>query len=326
MPERQPTTGKKITDFDLGDNITTFFAIRRKQVREYYKGPYVRLELGDSTGRIDGVIWEPDQFSLTELEEGMIVKVKGQVSEYNNKLQFTVGQIRMAEPDEYTLEDILPHSAQDEETRKARILALTEKIENSYIKTLVESFWNEEEFFKKFLTAAAGKLWHHAYIGGLSEHTANVTELALRVAQGYDFLNKDYLIFGGLFHDIGKIDTYKADASINYTDEGRLINHICIADAWVASRAATIENFPDSLLTKLRHMILAHQGELAYASPVVPQMPEAFVLYYCDEIDSKMGALDRIRSRMKEPGWSDYVNLISRHLYFETVPDKDNPE
>ncbi|MFQ5453926.1 MAG: HD domain-containing protein, partial [Candidatus Zixiibacteriota bacterium] len=173
--------------------------------------------------------------------------------------------------------------------------------------------------------AAAGKLWHHAYIGGLSEHSANITELALRVAVGYDFLNKDYLIFGGLFHDVGKMNTYSTDTVIDYTDEGRLIGHISLADNWICTQAGKIENFPDKLLIKLRHIILSHHGEIEFASPVVPQIPEAFVIYYCDEIDSKMGAIDRIREKQDGEGWSDYVKLLGRYLYFsdEALPETD---
>lgn len=315
---------KKIKDYVVGDNIISFFSVRKKQVREYFKGQYIKLEMGDNSGRIDGMIWEPDQFCLTELEEGMVVKVQASVGEYNGKLQMTVNRIRFAEEKEYNLADILAHSAQTKEERKGRILALIDKVENSYVKALCLAFFDDEKFFDDYLMAPAGKLWHHAFIGGLSEHSANVTELALRVAKGYDFLNRDYLIFGGLFHDAGKIDTYITTASIDYTDEGRLINHICLVDEWIGHRARSIEDFPPKLLMKLRHMVLSHQGELEYATPVVPQMPEAFVLYYCDEIDSKMGAIERIRNRQKEPGWSEYVNLIGRYLYFDSVPEEDD--
>ena len=311
---------KKISDFVVDDNITAFFAVRRKDVREYYKGQFVSLELGDRSGRINGVVWEPDQFCLAELEAGMVVKVRGTVGEYRGKNQLTIGRIRLATDDEYTLEDILPHSKFSLEERRARIMALTEKIENSYIRALVDSFWEDEEFFDKFLKAPAGKLWHHAYVGGLAEHSANLAELALRVGLGYDYLNRDYLIFGGLFHDAGKIGQYSVDTIIDYSDEGRLVGHICLADVWICERAAAIENFPQKLLTKLRHLILSHQGELEYATPVVPQMPEAFVIYYCDEIDSKMGAIDRIRQRQGGVGWSDYVKLLNRYLYFGDEP------
>ena len=236
---------KKIIDFVPEDIVTNFFAVRKKTVREYTKGQFVSLELGDSTGRVNAVCWEPDQFCLTELAEGMVVKVKGVVGEYNGKAQLTINRIRLATDDEFTIEDIMPFSKQTNEERKARILGLTNKIENSYIKSLVESFWNDEKFLAEFLKAPAGKLWHHSYIGGLSEHSANVGELALRVAAGYDFLNKDYLIFGGLFHDAGKITTYSTNTIIDYTDEGRLIGHICLVDDWICRRAASIENFPE---------------------------------------------------------------------------------
>lgn len=311
---------KKIKDFVVEDRLENFFVVRKKELREYTRGKYLLVELGDNSGRIDGKMWEPDRFCFEELTEGMVVKVRGQVTEYNGKLEVTISKIRLATSDEYDLDDILAHSAQSREHRQARLFALSDKIENTYIRKLVQSFWDDQEFLDQFLKAAAGKLWHHAYIGGLSEHSANVGELALRVAAGYDFLNKDYLIFGGLFHDAGKINTYTSDMVLDYTDEGRLINHICLCDAWIYERALRIDGFPEKLLTKLRHMILAHQGELAYASPVVPMMPETFVLYYCDEIDSKMGAIDRIRSRQTSPGWSEYVKMLDRFLYFEDLP------
>jgi 3'-5' exoribonuclease len=307
---------KKIKDFVLDDTVTSFFAVRKKEVREYTRGQFVTLELGDSTGRINAVIWEPDQFCLTELAEGMVVKVRGVVGEYNNKKQITLNRIRPAQKGEYALEDILPHSAEPVEQRRARILSLTEKIENSYIKQLVKSFWDDEKFFSDFLKAAAGKLWHHAYVGGLSEHSANVAELALRVAAGYDFLERDLLIFGGLLHDVGKMKQYEIDTVIDYTDEGRLVGHISLADAWICERATKIEAFPEKLLMKLRHIVLSHHGTHEYASPIVPQMPEAFVIFYCDEIDSKLGAISRIRERQGGKGWSEYVKLLERYLYF----------
>ncbi len=315
-----PMESVKIKDLTVGDNVTAFYSVRRRDIREYSKGKFVSLELGDATGRIPAVVWEPDHFCLTDLDAGIVVKVKGSVGEYHNRKQMTISRIRLALDDEYSLEDILMHSPQSPEQRRNRIINLTEKVENTYIKQLLESFWKDEEFLDKFLTAAAGKLWHHAYIGGLSEHSANVAELTLRVAQGYDFLNNDYLIFGGLLHDIGKVETYSVKTSIDYTDVGRLVGHICIADTWIYERAHKIETFPESLLTKLRHLILSHQGE--YETPVQPMMPEAFIIYYCDEIDSKMAALDRIRTKVETPGWSDYVKLLERFLYFDSVEEK----
>ncbi len=307
---------KKIVDFVKDDQIEGFFSVRRKEIRDYTRGQFVSLELGDSSGRVGAVMWEPDQFALKELEEGMVVKARGVIGEFRNKIQFTINRIRLALDDEYGLEDIMPHSAQSYDERKARLFALRDKIQNSHIRALVDSFFDDEVFLDGYLTAAAGKLWHHATIGGLSEHSANVTELTLRVSQDYDFLNPDYLIFGGLFHDAGKIASYTTRTVIDFTDEGRLVDHISLADSWICERVRGIEGFPDSLLIKLRHMILSHHGEKEYGAPVVPQMPEAFILYYCDEIDSKMGAIERIRSRHDGHGWSDWVKILQRFLYF----------
>ena len=307
---------KRINEFVLNDHITGFFAVRKKTVRESVRGQFVTLEIGDCSGRIAAVMWSPDQFSLTELTTGMVIKIRGVVSEYNDNLQLAVNRIRLAKDDEYSPEDIMPHSSQSIEQRRSRIIALIDKIENSYIKALTESFFNDEQFFSDFLMAPAGKLWHHAYIGGLAEHSTNVTELALDMVARYDFLDRDLLIFGGLFHDAGKIDSYSTDVVIDYTDEGRLLGHICLVDNWICGRAGEIEVFPDSLLIKLRHLILAHHGELEYASPVLPQMPEAFILYFCDEIDSKMGAINRIRDKHNGAGWSEWVKLLNRFLYF----------
>jgi 3'-5' exoribonuclease len=286
---------KRIADFVLDDHIEQFFSVRRKDIRDFKRGRFVSLELGDCSGRVGGVIWEPDQFALEELAEGMVVKIRAVVGEYQNKPQLNIGRIRLAEDGEYTMEEILPHSEQSYDERKSRLLKLREQIDNQHIGNLVDEFFNDERFLDDFLKAAAGKLWHHATVGGLSEHSANVTELALRVAQGYDFLNRDYLTFGGIFHDAGKISAYKLGALIDYSGEGRLIGHICLVDDWICERARRIKDFPKQLLVELRHLILSHHGELQYAAPVVPQMPEAFVLYYCDEIDSKLGAIVRLR-------------------------------
>jgi 3'-5' exoribonuclease len=313
-------SNKPISEMVIEDTVTGFFAVRRKTVRESVRGQFVSLELGDYSGRINGVCWDPDQFCLVELEAGMVVKVKGVVSEYQDKKQFVLSRVRLAKSGEYELEEILPHSSKPLEERRARILSLADRIENSYLKQLADSFLQDEKFLEDFLISPAGKLWHHAFIGGLSEHSANVAELAMEVGSHYDFLDKDILLFSGLFHDAGKIATYATGTMIDYTDDGRLIGHIVLMDQWLCERAKQIEAFPDKLFTKVRHILLSHQGE--FDTPVQPMVPEAFIVYYCDEIDSKMGAIERIRSRHDGVGWSDYVNLLSRYLYFGEKPEE----
>jgi len=305
-----------IRDFVSYETVTAFVVIRRKDVKEYNGRVFISFEFGDSSGRIAGVWWEPERFAIEEIEEGTVVKVRGEVGVYRDRPQLKVIRLRPAKPEEYNLADILPHSRFSLDELKANILSLTGKVENGHIRELMDSFWNDEPFMAEYLRATAGKLWHHSYIGGLAEHSINVTNICLDLSRHYDFIERDFLIFGGLFHDMGKIYQYRITSYIDYTDEGRLIGHINAADHLIARRAEEIDSFPSSLLMKLRHLILAHHGQVEYASPVVPQIPEAFLLYYADEIDSKMGAITRIRDKSGGHGWSDYVNLLNRHLYF----------
>jgi len=320
MPEEM----QKIIDFIPFEPVTTFVVVRKKDVREFNDRTFLTLELGDSSGRIAAVWWEPDRSAVEELQPGDIIKVKGEVQEYRGKPQLKVLKMRRAKEDEYDLADLLAASKYSREELKARVLAVTERIEDGYVRQLADSFWSDENFFNEYTRAAAGKLWHHAYIGGLAEHSLNVTEICLDMVRRYDYLNRDHLIFGGLFHDMGKMSQYKITAFIDYSDEGRLVGHINWADHLIANHAEAIENFPEKTLMLLRHLILSHHGELDFGAPVVPQTPEAFILHYADEIDSKMGAVARIMEKTGS-GWSEYVNLISRHLYFDKdiLPEKE---
>lgn len=304
-----------IKDFVQNDTIIAFLTVRRKDVREYNGNPFISFEFGDASGRIAGIWWEPDNSTIEDIEEGAIIKVRGVVSLYRNKPQLKVQRMRLANDDEYDLSDMLPHSKFSKEELKSKIISLTERVENSFVKKLIFIFLDDKEFFDDYLKAAAGKLWHHSYIAGLAEHSINVTDICLDMAGRYDFLDRDLLIFGGLFHDMGKMYQYRITSFIDYSDEGRLIGHINLADQLVTEKAGLIDSFPSKLLMKLRHLILSHHGLIEYASPVVPQIPEAFVLYYADEIDSKMGAISRIREKDRPGAWSEYVNLLSRYLY-----------
>lgn len=305
-----------IKDFVQNDIVTAFVAVRRKEIKEYNGNQFITFEFGDASGRIAGVMWEPSRDAVEDIEAGDIVKIRGPVSDYRGKPQLKVTQIRLAQKDEFDIENIVPRSKKTEEELRERIFELTDMVENDYIKSLMMSFWDDEDFLNNYLKATAGKLWHHSYIGGLAEHSINVTEICVTLSERYPFIDRDLVIFGGLFHDMGKIYQYDITSYIDYSDEGRLLGHISTADSEIVIQAENIDDFPPMLLTKLRHLILSHHGNLEFASPVVPQIPEAFLLYYADELDSKMGAIDRIREKTGGKGWSGYVNLLQRHIYF----------
>lgn len=305
-----------IRDLKPGDEANGFFAVRKKELKDYNGRLFLKLELGDATGRVDGVLWEDAAAAHGQLEPGSVVKVRGAVTTYRDDLQISIQKIRPAKAEEFSLDEILPRSKFSREDLEKRFDEQIDRLKNLHLKKLLELFVADKKIFDAYLNAPAGKLWHHNYVGGLVEHSLQMADLAQKVAPFYPLVDAELVVAGALLHDIGKVWQYQITGFIDYATEGRLVGHINSGDHYVASLIEKIAGFPPELTLRLRHLIVSHQGALEQGSPVVPQTPEAFVLYALDELDSKMGALTRIWEKEKKPGWSEYVNLIGRYIYW----------
>lgn len=309
-----------IKDLKPGTEVVDFFVLRKKELKEYNGQKYLKLELGDPSGRIGAVLWEKAEESYSEVGIGEIVKVKGIAITYKEGLEIKIEKLRKAEEEERDPKDFLPKSQVDLDLLLEGFKKKAESIKNPYLKKLLSSILEDEKIKGKIKYAPGGKLWHHSYIGGLLEHTLKVVEFCEKAADLYELVDRDLLITGALLHDIGKIYTYSISGFIDYTDEGRLLGHIVSGDELVTQKIKKIDGFPDRLALKLRHLMLSHQGELELASPVVPQTLEAIILHYADEMDAKAGAFSDIINREIRQGeagrkWSDWVPLIRRYIY-----------
>jgi len=319
-------TNKKIKSFNPGDKITAFFVIRKTELKTKRDGePYLVLNLGDSTGRITATVWNEAQIWYNRFKEGNIVKIQGSVRTYNENLQLTIDKIRKAEPgDQIEPAGFIPRGNFNVESLYLQLLAKLETVADPHLKNLLGKVFNDPEIAYKFKLAPGGKLWHHAYSGGLLEHTLSVLGICETMAERYPAIKRDLLISGALLHDIGKLQEYNFDKGfIDFTDQGRLQGHITIGARFIENiidDLAKETEFPVELKNLIIHLILSHQGELAHGSPVLPACPEAFVLYYADEMDSKTNAVFRIIERDSEPGknWSQYINLLDRFIYLGT--------
>lgn len=305
-----------IREWEPGQRIEAFVALRRLERREYTGGERLSLELGDQSGRVEAVMWEGFDTVLNELEVGGVVKVRGIMGSYRDRPQLKVERIRPATSQEASPADFLPHSPVESEDLARGFSACLDSLTNADLRRLMEQMFSTGDLREKYLAAPAGKLWHHNTVGGLAEHSLNVVRLCEFACQMYPDLDRDLLVCGALLHDLGKVDQYEARAMFDYTDAGRLIGHINTGDQRVAAAIETLPDFPAETAMVLRHLIVSHQGELAKGSPVVPMMPEAFVLNFADELDSKMGALRHVGEKTGDAPWSDFVNLIGRYVYF----------
>lgn len=315
---------KQIADLMLGEHFTAFFVVRRKDIKKKKNGdPFLTLDFADASGHIDAIWWEftPDLFGSGDVdgvEVGDVVKVAGSVEEYQGAKQIRVEKIRRAKPeDQVDMSKLVPSTEIDRQVLWQNFRKMIDSVTNPYLLSLLRRIFDEETLAKKFIEAPAGKQWHHNYLGGLLEHTLNIAAICDRVAKIYPGLDRDLLVAAALVHDLGKVESYQAGPLFDYTDAGRLLGHIVIGSQMVAEKINAFPEFPKELAMKLQHLILSHQGKLEQASPVEPMTREAFVLYYADEIDSKLNAFDRINKEDRPAGakWSKFVNLLGRYLY-----------
>jgi len=306
-----------VRDFKVGNRIADFFVLRKKELKEYDGQKFLKLELGDKSGRVDAVMWDDAEKFYPRAEVGNIIQVKGSVTTYKDSMQIKLESFKKAEG-KIELSDFLPTSEKDVEELFSKLKEIAFSVENRYLKALLENLFDDSALMEKFKQAPGGKLWHHSYLGGLLEHTLRVAQICQKASDLYELVDRDLIITGALVHDIGKISQYSTTGFIDYSDEGRLVGHIVSGYEMIARRIEKIKDFPEKLSLKLRHLILSHQGQLEMASPVVPQTLEAIILHHADEMDAKAGAFTHIikRDKYKNKEWSDFVPLIQRFIYF----------
>jgi 3'-5' exoribonuclease len=306
-----------ITDIKAGDRVDDVFVLSEKILSQKRDGNnFLNVTLSDKTGTLKGVVWDNVDQTAAGITSGDFVHVSGSVSEYRGTLQVVIKKMDPISPDRIDPSDFLPQTSRDIEGMFERLLRRAESITTDYLKALIDAFFKDKEFVNKFKTAPAAKKMHHAYIGGLLEHTVSMASLADKIAGHYSGINRDLLLSGAILHDIGKIDEFEYQNKIDYSDKGRLLNHIVIGLKMVDEKLSGIEHFPEDQMLLLKHLIVSHHGTREFGSPEPPKTIEAVLLNYIDEIDSKVsGIRDFIASEDPEETWTSYHRLLERHFY-----------
>lgn len=250
---------------------------------------YESLILQDKTGTIDGKIWDPNSGGIEDFDSMDYIEVQGDVIVFNGSMQMNIKRVRKCSEGEYNEKDYLPTSSRDIDEMYEELLTYINKIENPYVSKLVKMFYVENPtFIKAFKKHSAAKRLHHGFVGGLLEHTLGVVKLCDYFADNYDMLNRDLLLAGALFHDVGKIQEISEFPENDYTDEGQLLGHIVMGVEIIGNAINQIEGFPKPFANELKHLIVAHHGEFDYGSPKKPALMEALALYFADDADAKL--------------------------------------
>ena len=305
------------THIRAGDVLADCFVLAEKSMAQKKDGNnYLNLVLSDRTGSIKGVVWDNVAKISSQSEAGAVVSVKGHVSEYRGTLQVVVKEMTMVAPDETDPSDFMSATERDVDQMFERLVDLSESLQAWYLKSLFNAFWEDESFTSRFKRAPAAKKMHHAYIGGLLEHTLSMAILADKIAEHYKGIDRDLLVSGALLHDIGKIREFNYDMGIDYSDEGRMVNHIVIGIQMIEDKIQTIDAFPEEAAMLLKHMVVSHHGSKELGSPEPPKTIEAVMLNCIDEMDSRIQAVREFMGK-EDPGetWTSFHRLLGRHFY-----------
>lgn len=278
---------------------------------------FLRAIMFDKDGnRRNGIMFESDKLDF-DPENGNIVEAVGVVQTYAGQEQLKINSMRLlsdADP-----ADFLPKKkGLDADALFEEFSALLiDNVNDEYIIKLIDSFLNDEEAVALFKKMPAAKSVHHAYLSGLLEHTLSIAKMALMIAEHYsDQVNKEHLLLGVLFHDMGKIQELAAGTGLEYTDRGKLLGHLILGVEIMNGYISKIDGFPVELKTLLNHLVLSHHGLLEFGSPKKPKTPEAFILHHLDDLDAKLNTFASVFEKEGvEQGWSSYDRLLERQLF-----------
>ncbi len=263
--------------------------------------PYILGSLRDKTGQMACVYWDVPDYVAEWVSSGQIVLVTGKVVTYKDALQITITDLnRSRDPD---LEAFLPSSQRPREEMVAELRQFIAALAEPW-QTLVAKILLEEPFLSQFANAPAARNMHHAYIGGLLEHSLSMAHIADYLADLYPHVDRNLLISGALLHDLGKVYEYNVAESFSYSEDGRLTGHI-IRAIIVVEKAANELDFPEDKRQQLIHLIASHHGTHEWGAPVLPKTLEAILLHQIDLLDSRVqGFFDHLNNEKAEAQWT----------------------
>jgi len=307
-----------VQDLAQGQTVSDLFVIAEAKQATSRNGPYWNLTLSDRTGRIEAKIWSPTAQNYPSLASGQVARVAGQVESYRDKPQLNVRELELmnGDLDHAALAGLLPvSSVPPEELLRQLEELLKDNLTHKPWRKLCSTVLSDDDARARLLAAPGAKSIHHAYQGGLLEHTLAVCRICHAAAGLYPQLDGQALLVAAAFHDLGKAWELSGGLTQDFTDEGRLLGHIQLG-VEVLERFLRKAKLEPELALHLKHMILAHHGELAYGSPKRPKTAEAIILHFADQMDSKLGTMaSAFEQDAADGSWSPYVRSLERFLY-----------
>ncbi|HWE03842.1 MAG TPA: HD domain-containing protein [Tepidisphaeraceae bacterium] len=313
-----------LRDCAPGDLVDDVYVLTGKQLSATSTGKhFIKAFISDRTNQVTARMWNATRELFNALPDGGFARVRGRVENYQGNLQFIIESVAPAKEGSFDIADLLPHTTKDIPTMCRRVAEVLGSIHNRHLGALMQVYLDDEKLMANFCRAPAAMSFHHAFLGGLLEHTLNAMEVADAVCKFYPALNRDLVVAGVFLHDIAKTWELSYACAFGYTDGGQLVGHIVKSAMWVEHKAREAElllgeKIPQPLIDVMQHIILSHHGVPEFGAAKIPATPEALAVHMIENMDAKlMSALHATRGEAAgaEGNWTEYMKSFNGRLY-----------
>ena len=284
-----------INELESPQTLEGVYAVQNCQLGQTKAGkPFIKCLLADKTGRTPGRMWNATEELFNKLPTDGFVWIEGSTQPYQGEIQIIINRIEPYTPTQRELADLLPTTKHDVNQMFREVMQLLSSLEHPAIKALADRYLEDGELMELFCQAPAAQTLHHAYLGGLLEHTLSLMQLAERTLPHYPQLNRDIVLFGLFLHDMGKCSELTWATGFGYTFDGQLVGHIARGSIWLEEKAKACEALdppvviPTPILAVLQHIVLSHHGQPDFGALKLPATPEAIFVSIIDNLDAKM--------------------------------------
>ncbi len=315
MPEK--TERQFVKDISDGDRVTGVYLCADASLSQARTGPYLRVKLQDRTGSIECRVWDDAERMATRFKSGDYVRIEGLANEYKGVVQLKLNAVDRVDDADVDPSMFLKATKCDVPWMWTRLREHVNAMQDPFLRELLNRLLDDEAFAVRFRQAPAAMGNHHAWLGGLLEHTLSLIYLMKRITPHYPQVNQDLCLVGAVMHDMGKVWEYSWDRKLDMTDSGRLVGHLVMAVGKVKEIASAIPGFPEPLMLECQHLIAAHHGQYEFGSPKLPQTLEAMVVHMADNLDSKVNQMSMALEGNPEVNgrWTDYQKQFQGPLY-----------
>ena len=310
-----------INEIQPGLQINDIYMVTQPILRNTTRGDlYIAMYLSDRTGKVNGRMWRTTEAVYNQLPTEGFIRIRGVSELYQSALQIVVNDFVVTEADKVSLSDYMRRTEKDIPQMSGETKEILAGIGHPGLKALVDEFLADADLMHEFAAAPAAMQMHHAYLGGLLEHTHSMLKVARAILPLYPKIQADLVLAAIFLHDIAKTKELFYQMGFSYTDSGQLTGHIVqgvqMIDKKVAALAEKGIVIDQAVLDSLNHIILSHHGHYEFGSPKLPATAEAFMVYYIDDLDAKMNQVtDLIDNEPGDSSWTAYKKALETRLY-----------